>query len=217
MELPERIENASKVYTDNLGLRAYIQMIPIVGGSVDLLLTSKWHKISQKRLEIFIEAVTEEFALIEETKVDRQFLETEEFFDLVIKALNLVIKTRSSEKIKLYAKILQGSLTKSNSTFHAEDYLNVLEELTEKELVFAKCFYELKSKNEPYLKDDQNDISYTSMSFLNVSKEEAQFFFQRLEKVGLVKELVGSFIGYGGGVYNITDLFNALMDYLSIK
>ncbi|MCK4288936.1 MAG: hypothetical protein KAW86_07010 [Bacteroidales bacterium] len=214
MNLSEKIEKISKDYSNNLGLRFYVSLIPTIGGTIDLLMTSKWQDSIKKRIKIFFDAVKEEFDDIEENKIDKKFLESEEFMDLFINSLNLASKTRSNDKIRIYTKILKGSLIIKNDEFNSEDYLHVLEELTPNELSFAKQFYDLKIAKNEYLSESQNDIVFTSINFVNITKQKSEYYFKRLEKVGLVSELVGSYIGYGGGIYNLTELFKSLMNYI---
>lgn len=214
MNLSEKIEKISKDYSNNLGLRFYVSLIPTIGGTIDLLMTSKWQDSIKKRIKIFFDAVKEEFDDIEENKIDKKFLESEEFMDLFINLLNLASKTRSNDKIRIYTKILKGSLIIKNDEFNSEDYLHVLEELTPNELSFAKQFYDLKIAKNEYLSESQNDIVFTSINFANITKQKSEYYFKRLEKVGLVSELVGSYIGYGGGIYNLTELFKSLMNYI---
>lgn len=214
MDVPAKLEKISNDYSNNLGLRTYVTLIPTIGGTIDLLMTSKWQNSIHERIEIYLKAITEEFEEIEENKIDKTFLESEEFMDLFINSLNLASRTRSKDKIKTYSKIIKGSLVIENDIFNPEDYLNVLAELTHNELSFALNFYKLKINVDPYLSSGENDIIYTSKNFNNINKEQAEYYLKRLEKVGLVSEIVGSFMGYVGGDYKLTELFKSLMNYI---
>ena len=208
----------SKDFSNNLALRTAVQLIPTLGGIIDMALTSKWQDYIQKRQDLFNEAIIQEFQDLDETKIDREYLESEEFMDLFAKTLNLVLQTRSKEKIGIYVKILKGSLLIKDELFKPEDYLNILEELTEAEMSFAKQFYDLKMeyKDSRHLTDEEkNDIDYASTHFINVSTEQAQYYFKKIEKAGLLSEKTGSFIGYGGGEYNLTEIYKSLMSYIS--
>jgi hypothetical protein len=204
------VSNAPENYSNNPFLRAYIQAIPFAGNLIDNIVTSKWQEINQKRIGLFLEAVSDEFKQLEETMIDKSFLESDEFVDLFVKSTRLVTNTSNKEKIELYTKILKGSLIQK-SIFTPDDYLNVVAELTSNEIAFAKNFYDLKITGNPY-RDKGNDIQYTSNYFSNVTTEQAEYYFKRLEKVGLVSEIIG--FSDGGSNYKLTELFKSLMNYI---
>ncbi len=47
-----------------------------------------------------------------------------------------------------------------------------------------------------------------------LDEKDLDFLLKRLEKSGLIKEVVGLYVGYEGGVYVITETFRKLMGYL---
>ena len=59
-----------------------------------------------------------------------------------------------------------------------------------------------------------NDAFWLAKHYPMFEKDELDYILPRLEKTGLVKELVGSFIGYGGGTYNPTPLFDQFIGYI---
>ena len=47
-----------------------------------------------------------------------------------------------------------------------------------------------------------------------MQKKKSSFIFSRLERNGLIKEVIGTYLGYYGGAYIITDTFRDLMSFL---
>lgn len=223
-DIKNKLIQASKVYGDQIIIRAAINAIPYVGGSLDILLSSSGQNFVIKRIESFISELNNQIEQLEKSKINYTFFEKEEGFDLVVKALNSASRTRQNEKLKLYAKIIKGAITEGKEFQEGDPelYLQIIEELSVKEIRVAKILFELKeiekenaeSNNTNNNEDDQNDALWLSSKYPEFDKDELISIFVRLERTGLIKELVGSFIGYGGGVYLINPLFRKFVNYI---
>jgi hypothetical protein len=224
-EIKNKLVQASKVYADQTVVRAAINAIPFIGGSLDILLSSTGQNFVIKRIETLISELNVQLQQLDNSKINHEFLETEVGFDLVIKAFNSASRTRQNEKLKLYAKILKGALTEGKE-YQEDDpelYLQIIEELSVKELRVAKCLFELKEVKKIHPEQDNpdnnqdgmtNDAWWLSKQFPEFDKDELVSIFVRLERTGLIKELVGSYIGYGGGQYLINPLFKKFITFI---
>ena len=220
---------ASKAYSDQTIIRAGINTIPFVGGSIDILLSSTGQNFVIKRIENFIAELDREISTLNESKINYDFFQSEEGFDLIIKAFNSVSKTRQQEKLILYARIIKGTITLDKS-FEVDDpeiYLNIVEELSVKELKVARFLYELKEINvltEQEIAEAEidkkknghsiNDAGILSNRYTDLNKDDLISVFIRLERTGLIKEVVGSYMGYTGGKYLINPLFKKFMAFI---
>lgn len=224
-DLNDKLIQASKVYGDQTVVRAIINAIPYVGSSLDIILSSSGQKFIIERIEKFINEFKEEISQLQETQLNKRYLETEEGFDLIVKAFNSAARTRQQEKLKLYARIIKGALTegKEYEEDEPEIFLKIVEELSVKELRVAKYLYELKEikkkkpdDDNPNKKQDRmtNDAWWLSKHYPEFDKGELVSILVRLEKTGLIKELVGSFLDYGGGQYLINPLFRRFMNFI---
>lgn len=219
-DIKNKLVQVSKIYADQTIIRASINAIPFVGGSLDILLSSSGQNFVIKRIETFISELNNQIEQLDKSKINHTFLEKEEGFDLIIKAFNSASRTRHNEKLKLYAKIIKGALTEGKE-FQEEDpelYLEIIEELSVKEIRVAKCLYELKEIEKENIKDNQdgfgNDALWLSKKYPEFDKDELTSIFVRIERTGLIKELVGSYLDYGGGMYLINPLFRKFIDYI---
>ena len=223
-ELKDKLVQASKVYGNQTLLRVGINAIPFVGGSLDILLSSSGQSFVIKRIETFINELNEQVSQLTEDKINKNFLTTEQGFDLILKAFNSASRTRQQEKLRMYARIVNGTLTegKDFEEDEPEMFLRIIEELTVKELRVARCLYELKEPKEP--KDQQgaddgidrgnNDADWMSNKYKEFDKGELISIFVRLERTGLIRELVGMYLGYMGGRYLINPLFKKFMKFM---
>lgn len=219
-EIQNKLVKLSKVYADQTLIRSLINIIPYVGGSIDLLLSSSGQNYVIRRIEYLISELNEQIGKLDETKINRDFLETEEGFDLIIKAFNSASRTRQNEKLKLYAKIIKSAITegKEFEEDEPEIYLRIIEELSIKEIRVAKCLYQLKEVNiineENSKVDMSNDYLWLSNQYPEFDKDELISIFSRLEREGLIKEDVGNYFGYDGGSYFINPLFKKFIEYI---
>jgi hypothetical protein len=202
-------EKASEIYLRNTALRALITSIPHIGGPLDIIFNSKGNKIIQKRITFLLENLKKEFNLLKVEFINKDFLDSEEFFDLIIKAIDASSRTASRNKILYYSRILKGSILNHNrEQYYPDDYLNILIELTPRELDIAKIIYE---KEDDILSDNVIYEERVSKYCPSVPQEDMDFIFIRLMRVGLLRPTSG----WGGGVnYIITDVFRKIMEYL---
>jgi DNA-binding MarR family transcriptional regulator len=156
---------------------------------------------------------------LKENMIDRAFLESEEWFDLVVKTFDSAARTRDSEKISLYSRIIRNSVIQSNRKTHdPEEYLMVLSELTPREVKLAKAIYAQQKDGQ---KENENELLWVyGKGWKNLAAEagldgnDLVFLLKRLERTGLIKEITGTYLDYEGGVYVITEVFRKLMNYL---
>lgn len=224
-ELRNRLIQVSKVYGDQAFLRAGINVIPFVGGSIDILLSSSGQKFVIRRIENFINELDKQVRLLGEDKINKEFLSTEQGFDIIIKAFGSASRTRQTQKLNLYARIVRSSLSWGIEFEEDEPeiYLRIVEELSVKELRVAKYLFELKEirrKNPEWIdpdvdrKDMKNDILWLSKKYPELNEDELVSSLVRLERTGLIRELVGTYMDYQGGDYLINPMFKKFLDFL---
>ena len=119
--------------------------IPLVGDSLTELAASKGQQIMEARRDEFLQLLAEHLAALEEQAVRKDYFQTPEGFDLLIKALDESRRTRSKEKRDLYARILRGAIVDfEHGGYSAEEYLRLSCDLTLKELRVARLLYETR-------------------------------------------------------------------------
>ena len=97
-------------YSENHKVRALVNLIPHIGGALDVLLSEKGAKWRGERLMKLLSELDSRIGNLENSslieKIVNETKESEEFYDLLIQSLNSVIRTRHEEKISCYANIL---------------------------------------------------------------------------------------------------------------
>lgn len=102
-------------------------------------------------------------------------------------------------------------------------YLRIVDELSVREIEITFLIHRVKVKGDIILKEDTenykgmslSDAHLYSFTFPEFLKDELEYTFPRLERTGLVKELVGSYTGYGGGEYRPTPLLSKFIGFIS--
>jgi len=219
-EVSNKLVRASEWYGKHTGLRMMVAGIPNIGSSLDILFYSKGEKFRQRRVAQLLKYLKTEMKRTHENMVDKKYLKSEECFDLFLKAIDSATKTRHSEKIHLYAKVLRGAvIIQDRQEFLPEEYLDILSELSPREIEVARAIYEQQFDGP---QDDENELGWAerkgwaqlSEQCPSIPKEDLVFILQRLARSGLIREVTGMYWDYGGGVYVITDVFRKLMRYL---
>jgi len=222
--ISEKTKPAIERYSENAILRASISKIPFIGSPLDIFLTTKAQKIFSDRIINLFDELKYEMTTLENKKVDKDYINSEEFIDLFINAIEAAAKTRSNEKIKLYAKLLKGAIKfQDRRKYSPEEYLQVLSELTIKELEVAKAIYRQQRQER---RKDEDELQWAlrcgweelEKKCPSIPEEDFRFIFLRLRKSGLIQDL--EHVYYSSNkekkkvVFVITDVFRKIMKYL---
>lgn len=209
----ETLTLLSQKYEKNPLARIIINAIPYIGGSLDVALSAKWNDFQQKRIDDFLNKLSLELELIQEDKLDKAFINSEGFFDIVYNIVKDITASRLSEKRTIYAKILKDSLEEGQDIYNLESLIKQVEDLKEKDMLFLKHI-------QTYLIQGAELTGEKLSSYIadndNFSIEEITRMLFRFAYLGL--------LNYGTNVltlrekirFTTTNLFSKLCCYLSL-
>lgn len=195
-------------YSDRYGLRAAIALIPTLGGAIDSLVGGRGAQIGNQRVMHLIEALQLDMGRVDAEKVDRTYLESEAFHDLIRRAFESCTRMRDRGRIEAVAKVLVGAVT-GKSHMEPDAILDILADMTEGEATVLRAIWQhnLASKTTLRLGDPvlgtnlPEDLSANLRAYLG-----------RLSGRGLVNLNSG---GFGGGTtIETTATTNILFHYL---
>ena len=227
LDIDRHIEKGIEIYNQNVGLKYAINQIPIVGFFIDQLLANTGREIQQRRLMETIQILHELIDKIDKTKVDYEFLASEEFDDLIVKAFQNSVDTRHKERIRLNCKILAGSILIENRDirYSAEDLLVLVSDLTPTDLKVASEIYkQQKGRPEKFNieVEGSNEMAFVIKSgwdslqkSCGLNESDFVLSLHKLSNANLVKQIVGMFPGNMGDKYIITPTFQRLMSIIS--
>jgi hypothetical protein len=129
--LPGKLTKASIQYGDLTVIRAIIQAIPTVGGSLDTLLAAGGQKWKAERAEHFFSELNQQVRALAAPPKLKDVATSEELHDLVHYSLEQVVKTRSSGKRRRFANIISRQLAEPVTWDEPEAAARLLSELSE--------------------------------------------------------------------------------------
>jgi hypothetical protein len=221
------IESAAVIYSQNTTMRTAISLIPGIGSTIDLILSSGDQKIQTGRINSTISNLRDEMSKIDVSKIDKKFLDSEEFYDLMMQTFERCSRTRHVEKVILYCKILAHSVLIENleERSSAEDFIGFIDELSFKDIKLGLKMYE-QQKDIPEKFD--SDKGNTELKFAvehgwhdlkticQLTEVEFRISLGKLARTSLIKEIIGTYVSYPGGIYVITPTFQRLMNFIQL-
>ena len=228
-ELEKRAEEFSEAYENNLAFRSLVVAIPGIGSSLDLVFTSGGQR-SNERIRSLINAMKEDMQerieAIADSTVDEEYLKSEEFFDLVMKAFDATIRTRDDAKRRLYARILTESTIRSAREGRSpEEYLDLIADLSPLELRVARSLYtslprarcERREAAEVY--EAWRRWQDSVCTDASIDSADLRLILGRLDSSGLITEDAALFPSDVGPVdkpplYWVSPAFEKLMQFL---
>lgn len=98
-------------YSNSPYLRSLISLVPYIGSPIDILLTNKSSKWKQERLNLVLTDLDQKVRRLDLSVEEvKSRIESEEFYDNLIKVLELSSKTRRKEKIQAFSNILTNQI-----------------------------------------------------------------------------------------------------------
>ena len=122
------LEVVREMYVSLPELRAAIQLLPVVGGSIDTLIEGRLSQIQARRIEHLVACLSARLSGLEKTAAK---LHGEEFADLVQTTFEKAARTRSASKREHFANILARQMASPNRWEDAEAAVRLLADLDE--------------------------------------------------------------------------------------
>lgn len=120
------IAAARQKYSELYGLRAAVQLVPYVGGSLDTFLAGGAARIQLDRVEGFLGELSERLQAVECVSAN---LDDEGFSDLMLATLDKVARTRSVDKRARFATIISRQVVEALPWDDAENAVRLLSDL----------------------------------------------------------------------------------------
>lgn len=213
----EILKSAIEKYSNSFPLRAITTFLIPGGALFDLMATDLGSKISQQRFLKYLEELKIQLNDIDENTVNKEFLKSEEFYDVFSKAAKNAVQERFSVKIKAYALIVKesisGELTVNNfDSNDAERFIEIVSVLNPMDLKIAQVFYErhkaeVEAGRKPYI--EVKDIN------VNITDEDKEISLLRLQAQSIIKVKTG--IMDGGRSFVATVLLDKLVAFVLEK
>jgi uncharacterized heparinase superfamily protein len=183
--------------------------VPLLGGPIAAGIAAWEGRRVSKRIEALVGEIATLAKQIDQGKLDKTYIQTDEFQDAVIAALDVGRRTADAGKRRIIAAILLGAaFTEKPQQLDVEALLDTIGNLSPQDLALARHLYDESGRDEPK--------AIVTGVVGPVDFPDREFHLKRLEAGGLINEKTGATYGYQGGEYFMTMTFHRLMALLKL-
>lgn len=219
------LKNRAKVIFDtgfNIAFRSKLVSVPVIGSYMDVVYTESIQAIKETAFQNSLEKLDEE-------KVDKEYLNSLEFFNLLVKTFKLTLDEIETDKVIYFSKLIKDSLESDElGRKYNFDYIKTISELSVDQMCILKVLYVQQKDIVSYSGDNFGNVILTKTDYKNISKiledkysitnDEFEFLAKRTEATGLIHEILYlDDDGNMGYVYAINSTLIKLMEKLNIE
>lgn len=216
-----QIDKTNKQISDSPIIKGLIDgglsLIPFAGAVISSSLDTRAFQLFEENSRRFAEEVRRTTIELDESKLDKEFLESQEFTSLLISTLTRNAHTYKQEKVKVFARIFVSFFTFPGSKAPYKDgFVQIIDELDIDHIRILGFIFERVNnpiENDERLRDRvlADDISLN----LQIPMGRTLAYCQQLLKFGLVRDWgVGKFGKYEPDKFTITDYGRELAQLL---
>jgi hypothetical protein len=122
----------------------------MVGSAIDTLLAGKAATFQNRRVMAFIETTERLTERIDEEKISKEFLESEDFFTLFQGTMERVIRAQHQEKIELLSSAFLHGVTHPDELVTAHIALDTISELQPVHIKVLRAFDDMRHGQSGY-------------------------------------------------------------------
>lgn len=197
-----------------------LSLIPFLGSAITSALDTRSFQIYEKNSRQFADEVKVLVDELDETKIDKAFLGSDEFVSLLTEILARNARTYEKEKISLYARVFVNATTieKSATTFK-EGFVRIIDELSATHVTILALIHEKSVKFTG--NDKENNRDYVSASQIaeeiNIPIFRAQAYCDQMIRFGLLRDWWLGRLDYTPGAYAMTDYGDEFAEFLKTE
>ena len=206
----------------NIAFRSKLISVPVIGSYMDVVYTESIQSIKEMAFQNSHEKLDEE-------KVDKDYLNSLEFLNLLVRTFKMALDEIETDKIIYFSKLIKDSLESDElGRRYNFDYIKTISELSVEQMYILKELYIQQKDIESYSGDNLGNVILTKTGYKNLSKlledkyfitkDEFEFLAKRTEATGLIHEILYlDDDGNMGYVYAINSTLIKLMGKLDIE
>lgn len=223
--LPDRVDELlTEWFNKDPILPAAASIIPYFGGAVVAFYSGKALELHKERTAELFRQFAEHLNTLDEQTVKKDYFDTPEGMDLLSRAVEASSKTRSDEQRDLIARILAGatSTDAEQGNYSPEEYVNLVADLTVKELEVARTIYNSQRNLTGSELDAANRFALWNfcrdslMENHGIDSDDLPMFVNRLHNVGLLDLHYVQTPGSPTPTYWTSPTFKRLMKFLAL-
>ena len=206
-------------YEGNRVIRPLIQLIlPGIGSALDIVLIQTLDKIRYERARAFFDELAKGNLIS-----DKVLLKSEDFLHCYITTIQSALKTRSREKIRMFARLLKSSPDDSGlaDIDEYEYFLNILDNLSFKEIQaltildrFSDSFRDGTGSDPSWNLTFWEKFETKLSEQLNIPRERTADFMIGIVRTGCYEIFTDAQIRYTAGQGKLTPTFKRLKEFI---
>ena len=206
-------------YEGNRVIRPLIQLIlPGIGSALDIVLIQTLDKIRYERARAFFDELAKGNLIS-----DKVLLKSEDFLHCYITTIQSALKTRSREKIRMFARLLKSSPDDSGPADidEYEYFLNILDNLSFKEIQaltildrFSDSFRDGTGSDPSWNLTFWEKFETKLSEQLNIPRERTADFMIGIVRTGCYEIFTDAQIRYTAGQGKLTPTFKRLKEFI---
>ena len=208
----------------NIALRSKLISVPIFGDHMDVVYTESMQAIKERAFNNSLEKINKK-------KVDKEYLNSLEFLNLLVRTYKMALDEIEMDKIIFFSKLIKNSLESSEEDRKYNfDYIKIVHELSIDQMHLLHEIYiqqkDLYKFREEYPEYTELNLVHECTNWKNMPKilnekygideEDLNFLLKRTESTGLIREITGTYLNYDGGTYIMNETLRKFMDSLEI-
>lgn len=142
------------VHRDDLVTTAnqLVSSIPVFGTFLSTPIVGAISYYQRKNLDDFMNKITSRFESIDISKIDKDFLNTEVFGNILLQILDAASRTSSELKQNALANIFLHSCTLPTSQHKGKQaFVRIIDQISDEEMIVLKVLYESTQNPEPLI------------------------------------------------------------------
>lgn len=192
----------------NAVLQAALSMTGPVGAAISGALTGRAARLAQKNSTRVLQKILDYARQVDEAKINRQFLDSDEFTSLLIDILTVNAKTYEEEKIDLFSRVfINSTLGRQIVVPYKGGFLKIIGDLSTDHIrAFRFIFESTKNPdpNEPELTAGRV-LSSEIASATGLPEHRAMAYGYELVRYGLLSDWGIGRWGYTPGAFALTE------------
>lgn len=206
----------------NIAFRSKLISVPVIGSYMDVVYTESIQSIKEIVFQNSLEKLDEE-------KVDKEYLNSLEFFNLLVRTFKMVLDEVETDKVIYFSKLIKDSLESDESGRRYNfDYIKTISELSVEQMYILNELYIQQKDILVYSGENFGNVILTKTDYkslyeileekYSITKDDFEFLAKRTEATGLIHEILYlDDDGNMGYVYAINTTLIKLMEKLNIE
>ncbi len=193
-----------------------LSMIPLIGTIISSSLDTRSFQLFEKNSRQFAEEVRKQINELDNTKIDRDFLESDEFTYILLETLSRNAHTYEKEKVIFFATVFVNSiiLPKSQVPFK-EGIIKVLDELSVDHIRILALIHQRTKSPTNDLPRNEGQVTASEISLdTGLNLERTMAYCDHMIRYGLLRDWSLGKFGYQRGNYAITGYGLELAEFL---